>query len=537
MENRMQEGAGRPLYSSAPQTDFPPRPAVPVRPSFTAAPAELWAALGSYLIGFLYMQLVLWVSLDTPRGWLVAFVLLFCAGTEWFCRAMGRRAVPSESWFWLVCLGLVALSIGLWGHNGRTVGGWDLLALHGLAVYWTLSRTGALAEGGTGPMIWLDLLRGFFSYPFGGFFLRIRTIACRVRRTRPGKRLPGVLIGLVAAVPLLLVAYELLTAVDGHFAALMRLTVDWSWLNGELVLRLLLSLPVGAWLYGLAASCLRNKQDTAICTEVRGAAEQLRVLPYSTICILLAALNGLYLIFFVLQGSYLLGGFFGHLPDGFTAAEYAVSGFEEVCRLMLLNMAVLGGCAKFSRTPLRRSRVLQALGAALCGFSLLFVAVAGAKLALYIGRFGLTPRRVLAAWFILVLGVWALIALFTLLRPIRAVRLAVWAAAAAFALLCLSHPDGWIVRGNISLYAHGVVDSLDADVIGQCQGWDNRTELAQPLLDCGWMLGRTDEELVDMLGYMGHSGSNTMCWPLDDGRQLTVTLDPSTGLSTRAEIR
>ena len=535
MENRMQEGAGRPLYLSAPQTDPSPRPAapaVPVRSPFTAAPAELWAALGSYLVGFLYIQLF---NIGDNR--IALFAVIFCAGVELFCRAMGHTKVPAESWFWLVCLGLVALSIGLWGNNGRTVGGWDLLALHGLAVYWTLSRTGALAEGSTGPMIWLDLLRGFFAYPFGGFFLRIRTLFHRIRRTKPGKGLPGVLIGLAAAVPLLLVAYELLAAVDGHFAALMQLTLDWSWLNTELLVRLLLSLPVGAWLYGLAASCLRNKQDPAICTELRGATEELRILPNSTICILLTALNGLYLIFFVLQGSYLLGGFFGHLPDGFTAAEYAVSGFEEVCRLMLLNMAVLGGCAKFSRTPLRRSRVLQALGAALCGFSLLFVAVAGAKLALYIGRFGLTPRRVLAAWFILVLGVWALIALFTLLRPIRAIRLAVWAAAAAFALLCLSHPDGWIARGNISLYAHGVVDSLDADVIGQCQGWDNRTELAQPLLDCGWMLGRTDEELVDMLGYMGHSGSNTMYWPLDDGRQLTVTLDPSTGLSTRAEIR
>ena len=91
----------------------------------------------------------------------------------------------------------------------------------------------------------------------------------------------------------------------------------------------MLSLPVGAWLYGLAASCLRNKQDPAICTELRGAAEELRILPNSTICILLTALNGLYLIFFVLQGSYLLGGFFGHLPDGFTAAEYAVSGLRK----------------------------------------------------------------------------------------------------------------------------------------------------------------------------------------------------------------
>ena len=78
----------------------------------------------------------------------------------------------------------------MWGNNGRTVGGWDLLALHGLAVYWTLSRTGALAEGSTGPMIWLDLLRGFFAYPFGGFFLRVRTLFHRIRRTKPGKGCP-----------------------------------------------------------------------------------------------------------------------------------------------------------------------------------------------------------------------------------------------------------------------------------------------------------------------------------------------------------
>ncbi|HIX33339.1 MAG TPA: hypothetical protein IAA46_04895, partial [Candidatus Gemmiger avium] len=194
MENRMQEGAGRPLYLSAPQTDPSPRPAapaVPVRSPFTAAPAELWAALGSYLVGFLYIQLF---NIGDNR--IALFAVIFCAGVELFCRAMGHTKVPAESWFWLVCLALVALSIGLWGNNGRTVGGWDLLALHGLAVYWTLSRTGALAEGSTGPMIWLDLLRGFFAYPFGGFFLRVRTLFHRIRRTKPGKGLPGVLIGL-----------------------------------------------------------------------------------------------------------------------------------------------------------------------------------------------------------------------------------------------------------------------------------------------------------------------------------------------------
>ena len=533
MDKNLQEGAGRPLYINAPQSI----PAAPVKPPFAVTPAELWAALGSYLIGFFYIQWVFW-NANIAGGWLAVFAVAFCAGVEIFCRAMGHRRVPAESWFWLACLGAVAVSFALWGSVGATVGGWDILALHGLAVYWTLIRTGSLSEGGTGPMLVLDLARGFLLYPFGGFFLRIRTLLARIRRTKPGsKGLTGVGLGLVAAIPLLAIAYQLLAAVDGNFAALIRFTIDWNWLNGELVLRLILSLPVGAWLYGLVASCLRARPDPALPAELRRAAEEARVLPASTAGVLLAALNGLYLAFFLLQGSYLLGGFFGRLPAGFTAAEYAVSGFGEVCRLMLLNLAVLGGCAKFGRVPLRRSRVLQALGGVLCGFSLLFVAVAAAKLGLYIRRFGLTPRRVLAAWFILVLGAWACTALLTLLRPIRAVRLAVWVTAAAFALLCLSGPDGWIVRGNIALYAHGVVDEIDPDVIGQCTRWEGPRQLAQPLLDSGWMLGRTEEELVDMLGYMGSSGSGTLFWPLGEGRQLIVTFDPSTGLSARAEIR
>ncbi len=530
MDKNLQEGAGRPLYTSVPQT-------VLIRPPFTAAPAELWAALGSYLIGFFYIQLIFW-NANSAGGWLTVFTLVFCAGVEFFCQAMGRRKIPAESWFWLACLGAVALSFAFWGSVSATVGGWDMLALHGLAVYWVLSRTGSLSEGGTGPMLVLDLVRGFLLYPFGGFLLRIRTLLARARRGRSGARgLAGALIGLAAAVPLLAIAYQQLAAVDGNFAALLRLTVDWNWLNGELVLRLILSLPVGAWLYGLTASCLRVRPDPALPAELRRAAEEARVLPVSTAGVLLAALNGLYLAFFLLQGSYLLGGFFGRLPAGFTASEYAVSGFGEVCRLMLLNLAVLGGCAKFGRVPLRRSRALQVLGGLLCGFSLLFVAVAGAKLGLYIRRFGLTPRRVLAAWFILVLGAWACIALFTLLRPIRAVRLAVWVTAAAFALLCLSHPDGWIARGNIALYAHGVVDEIDPDVIGQCTRWKGPRQLAQPLLDSGWMLGRSEEELVDMLGYMNGSASDTLRWSLGEGRQLIVSFDRLTGLSDRAEIR
>ena len=175
----------------------------------------------------------------------------------------------------------------------------------------------------------------------------------------------------------------------------------------------------------------------------------------------MGAFLALYLLFFALQASYLLGGFAGRLPAGFTAAGYARQGFFQLCAIVVLNFGLLVLAAKLTRRPLRQSPALKALSLCLCGANLLFAAVSFSKLYLYISRFGLTPKRVLSSWFALVLAVLSVLAALSILRPFRAVRAGVLAFCGLFLLLCLCQPDLLIHKANRQLYRAGVLQELD----------------------------------------------------------------------------
>ena len=84
------EGAGRPLYESAPKI----QPEIPARP-------YLWAAAASYLLAWLYVKKVLLINMFTGF-WLPVFALLFLAGVEAMARALHRRAAR-ETPLWAGC--------------------------------------------------------------------------------------------------------------------------------------------------------------------------------------------------------------------------------------------------------------------------------------------------------------------------------------------------------------------------------------------------------------------------------------------------
>lgn len=534
MEQKHWEGENSPPSFSAPKNQ-----AAPARIPFSASRPEVRAALVSYPLAYFYYDRAF-----AGPFWMALFTLLFCCAVEIFCRAMGRHTAPRESWFWLGCMGLVTASLWLYGGPGTlwagaTVSGWDLLFLHGLAVYWVLCRTGMLAEGGTGPLVCLDLWNGALRLPFSGFFLRARTLWQRAQAARAGKALPAVLLGLLVTCPLFLYACRTLAAIDEHFGQLIQglLTFEFSWRWGHFFFTLLVSLPVGCYLYGLAAGALRRKTGPVSGAAVRAAAERARVAPPTAVGTVLFAFCALYLLFFGVQSGYLFGAFAGRLPAGFTAAEYARQGFFELCKILLLNLGLLAAASKVCRTPLRQNRALQTLGILLCVCCELFAVVAGAKMGLYIARFGLTPRRVLASWAILVLAAWGGLAIATLVRPFRAVRWAVWAAAGAFALLCIAGPDELIVRGNFALYRQGVSQALDSGVLRQCGARRDLGRLAARLMDCGWFLGRTIDEVEMMLGAPSSASPGIAQWALGTGKApLTVRYSPADGTLTQASF-
>lgn len=466
---------GPALAGAEPSPVLPP--ARPPLPKWMAP-----AALFSWLWGWAYARGLLF-GFEYGAAFMALFCLAFFAGVEGMCRAAGRPA-PKESRLWLALWGLLAadylFKVSALSRNDAVLG-WELLALHLAAAYWVLARTDALTEGRTGPFLPLDALRALVILPFGNFFLRLRVLGRALAgwlRGLAGRKKGSFWAGVVTlcvAVPVLALAARLLAGADDAFGAALENAFRWFTLPQAVFTELLyfaVGLPVGAYLFGLAAGALKKAPGPARGPRLRAEAEKLRLAPAGALAFCLGLLLALYALFFAIQLNYLTGGFLGQLPAGFTAAEYARRGFFELCAVVVLNFSVLTAAAKTSRTPLRQSPALKGLAAALCAANLLFAAVGASKLFLYIRRFGFTPSRVVSGWFILVLALLTVLALASLFRPFAVVRAAAAVFCAMFLALCLSQPDVWLRAANRQLVAAGVVERQDiGDWLLFMPGW------------------------------------------------------------------
>ena len=423
-----------------------PAPGIPEAKPFTAALPEILGALACYVLGWIWFDFGNAALNHKNVIWLPVFVLGFIALTEWLHRGTKR---PRESWVWLGCVAVLTAALVFdrchaWRDEFDNVDAvWYFL--HIFAIWWVISRGGRLAELDSGRLLPLDTLDGFVIFPFKHFFLRIRCLWYGLTRIGRGEKRLGTAKLLwsagagLAALLLLLRAAKLLTAADSAFDSFLTRFGDWLRLDESDRLQFFLSLPVGAYIFGLVAGSAR---EDAAAIRARGARlmnwlSTLRKVPNAVFAAALAVFAVFYLAFFALQGSYLFGAFTRTLPEGFVVAEYARQGFFELCRVMALNFALLWICARFAGAPLRENRLLRALATVLLAESLLFAVVAASKLGLYIDCFGFTPKRLQAAWLVTVLSAGCGCALWTLFTGKKSFRAWMIFGALSLSLLCL----------------------------------------------------------------------------------------------------
>ena len=418
----------------------------PKKPLFSATRKEQLLAFGLYVLAYVYLGSEWWT--------LPLFTAGFLAAGEYLCRDMKR---PLESWVWLACVVMIAGCL-TWRnlHPNQYDSRLDVqvmqeyaipsflafLALHILAVYWFLCRSGRLTGGESGHLLPLDALYAFVIIPFKNFFLRIRCVVFALkpkkeRKLNAGAAAAAVLAAFVVLV-LLVMAMTQLSAADDTFSRLLEglrvaLTPD---LDQVWFYRLLLSLPVGAYVFGLLAGLGRETPESM---RGRGASAEaalprLRVVPEAVWLTALGAFSALYLAFFFVQGRYLFGAFTRTLPESFTVAEYARQGFFELCRVMAINFTLFW---LVSRTARRESGAVRWMAAALLIESMLFAVIAISKLALYIDCFGLTPLRVQSTWLVCVLLLGCACALYTHLTGKKSMRVWMIFGAVTLAVLCV----------------------------------------------------------------------------------------------------
>ena len=383
--------------------------------------------------------------------------------------ALGRRAFTGRNHLLLLGMNLAlgaSFAIGsnlyfrLWNFMALLL----LLPLHALPLsgccrlpWW---RLGMLGER------FLLLIWGLFSH------LGAAWAALVPPKEHRSRRLGAAAAGVVTAALLLAVLVPVLASADALFAAAtssLRSFVS-SHLNETLwkIVLALAALPfIFSLLYALAhPTPLKASESKAVSAD-----------PMAPVLVL-AALDALYLIFLSVQSAGLFGGAEYLASQGLSYAQWARSGFFQMTGVTVANLTVLLAALAASRRGGRLWTALRVLGALLILESFLLLASAAWRMGLYIGAYGLSFKRFLTGWGMVMMALFFLCALWKLHRPERYfLRRAVPIALCGWLVLNCIPVDHLVAKDQVDRYLDGESTTLSVYYLANALSYDTLSQL------------------------------------------------------------
>ena len=409
---------------------------------FTYRPFLLLLTFVTYVLAYFYPDIMGERSIILHTGSFdfnlrfFIFTLVFIGITE-FTAVKYNKARNRESIFWLITL--IILSF-LWCLKGFGDEGaftpFLLLFLHLNAVYYVVIRMCVTAENKTGPMIFFDFLSAFILIPFSNLGLRIVVFANAIKnhsfRFNKKKHLP-IILTIITTLALVIFASSLLSGVDSGFEQLMggvlRLLPGFdpifnNYFFVNILPRIILTIPVGAYIMGLiGGSAIKNEAE--IKTEnILNGLKGYRHIPKFAVITVLAALSLIYIVFFAFQIRTVIPVIGSSTFSAPEASRLAVKGFYELIQILMLNFSVFGVFFFFAPDSLVefKDKWVKFFATLFAITGICFAILDYFKLYLYVASFGFTSRRLVAAWFLLVMFTAALLMLIRLYKKFEGIR-------------------------------------------------------------------------------------------------------------------
>lgn len=198
-----------------------------------------------------------------------------------------------------------------------------------------------------------------------------------------------ILLGVLIAIPLLIVVFALLTSADMIFSSWTQTALDYIFFSSNPYLACLLAVVIYVVSYGIMAAASRMMAAKQEKDMQKGG----NALTAITVTLLLTLV---YLLFCGIQLYFLFGGGNVSLPDGFTYAEYARQGFFQLLAVTVLNVLILMFCRKAAGESLVLRVVLTVFSA--CTY--VMIASAAMRMLLYVDAYSLSFLRILVLWFL-----------------------------------------------------------------------------------------------------------------------------------------
>ena len=427
------------------------------KPRYFAQRRDLMFAAAYLLLAVLMANCVLWYGVNLGTGISVGALTLLTAAYLW----PTRRRIGCYGVFCLV--GALACAVSFAWSGDSAVKTLTLLLAAVLSTCAVVDMQGLWLRGKDSFRFVGDLCKWSIGYPLGHCGAALWALFHRQNPdgSAAGRRTGSVILGLVCALPVLVVLVPLLMSSDAAFEGLLNRV------NFDTLIELIVSVILGAGLFLLLFSqgfLLPRYEGPMVKTRQPG-----RGVGQVGLGAFLAVICALYVLYLASQLAYFFSGFAGILPEGYTAAEYARRGFFEMTAVCAINLALLFVCLLIVRKPEGRAPLsIRLMGLFICLFSLVLITTALSKMGLYINRYGMTRLRVLTSVFMVFLAVcFVCVSLRLLLRRFGYMQPVLAAGVVLLIALSFEDCDRFMARYNYAHWQSGQLEELDVDHLGR----------------------------------------------------------------------
>lgn len=445
--------SGQAVFWEAPQQA--PQNPEPRNFAFPTGGAELFFGLFALVASMMLCNFTIFGGFNLGFGIAMCASILCAVG--YLLAAGGRLNVYSSL--------LLVISLVISAGFGRSD---DAFVKFVMLVFLTVSVNLALCliagqnrrrPGGVGSL--LDVPRTVFHMGYGQFPRAIGGLFGLLKvKGSIARGIGSVAIGLLIMLPLLGIVMGLLMDADAAFEGMMTMMPEVNF--GELTVTVFFGILVFVVLYSRSVALAKRPKDEPV---AMGRGRGLNAVTMNTA---LLGISGVYFLYLISQLAYFVGGFAGILPEEYTLAEYARRGFFEMAWLCAINMFIIVMAVTLVRKTDHRAPLSTRLLCLFIGLVTLFlVAAASAKMASYIGGYGLTRKRVMVQLIILFFGLMALtvsVSLFVKKPRYMPVLLigALLIGGAAFWV----DVDTVVASYNVTAYQHGYLKEMDVHYLG-----------------------------------------------------------------------
>ncbi len=424
----------------------------------------------SYIFSYIYVKWL--IGIDTVNDSfpfrqisLLIFAILFIVATEILTLgtglsyknliAKGQKQSAIESVVIMLCYIIQSIAIWAWDFHGYDWGFYQILLWHLTAIYYVLCRTGSLIAGRSGIYIFIDLFHGLFSIPWPNIIQRFNVICTGFKysaqdyRDKRNKKINSGTIIAVATSIIIAICICVYTASQlSQISSTFNRIVDFSFIShfindifdglyiSDLILEIIISIPVGAWLFGLISGQVIKRYKIISLDEFNKSFAKWHIFPRISAYIIIVSVCFIYTLFMI---SAIVDVFTHNSFMTVTAVEassIAVGSFWQLIRVVVMNFAILFASCFFAKVPLWEKNSTRILSTIMFIYSTIFAMLAAWNLfAVYIGLYGFTPRRILAALVIVNILVWCSLVFIRLYHKIPAAQIGILFGAISYSIV------------------------------------------------------------------------------------------------------